>query len=306
MAVVWSFRRTARRGPHMPPADPPPDDLLARLKAGDRDAQNEWWAEHLPGLTRLTDRGYGVPAGRGGGASDVVQNVAAEVLRGIPAHIGSPAALDRWVRVQLRHRAIDLARKRVHIGFVDDADGATAGPAAGQSSPSVQFFRREREAAIRAAVEAAAGDPDGADEVDGLAVVLLRQVDEVPLKVIARGLGVGCVAVGRAYLAAVAPLRPVLDRLSVGDWPPDQDTDRERLLRAVVRLTADQRPVVELCHLEPDAYPVADPETGKVAAVNCQYTLAEAGGVLGIEPGAVGGRAYRAMRALEGLLAGDR
>jgi DNA-directed RNA polymerase specialized sigma24 family protein len=275
-------------------------DLLRRLRAGDRAALDQWFRAHLGGLTRWVDYKVGVPPGHNGRASDVMQNVAIEMLRGIPDHVATEDQLLAWVKTALRHRAIDLARTRVlHTVAPGPAESSAVGPgpldrgADGATSPSLAAARHERERVIRAGVPAgtpAAAPPAGPGEPpDPAAIVLLRQVDDVSLKEIARGLGRTPEDIARAYYAAVGPVRADLDRLAVGNWPPEQDTDQERLLRAISALPERQRQVVELGHLERD-----------------KYSLKEIAAVLGCTPEAAGQLAFRGMKRLREVLDASR
>jgi DNA-directed RNA polymerase specialized sigma24 family protein len=284
-------------------------NLIQRIRESDRAAQNEWFSRYRNQLTRWTAVRAGVSPGHGGDASDVVHNVVPEVLNGIPDDIETPEQLFNWVRRRLRFRAIDLGRKRVLHGLAPGAGGSASGGsltpggqfAAGITSPSLQVVRKEREDYL---LERPGADEDVSPEdfVTDTAILLLRQIDEVPLKVIAGCLGLDRVAVARRYYAALGPVRAGLDALTVGNWPADQDTDREKMFRALAQLTEEQRDVVELCHLEHEAYPVLDRKTGTCGAINCRYSLREAGDVFGLTENAAGGRVYRAMQRLTELL----
>lgn len=281
-------------------------DLIARIQAGDRVAQLDWFTRHLDQLTRWTDLRVGVSPGHGGGASDVVQNVALdltrEVFQGLPTTIRTEEHLLREVRMRLCRRAIDLARKQVLHGLTSTSTGGatTSGPdPARLTTPSLQAVRDELEEYL---VGRIAEDPTVPPDALGTAAVLLRQIDEVPLKVIASDLAVGCVELAQRYYDVLRPLRDGIDKRTVGTWPMEWDTDREKVLRALTELTSEQREAVELCNLERDAYRVFDASSGSYRRVDGRYSLVEAGQVFGIDPGAVGARTYRGVRALKAAL----
>jgi hypothetical protein len=288
-------------------------NLITRIKEGDRAAQIEWLSNHLQDLTRWTELCVGVSPGHGGGASDVVQtvglNLVQDQLKELPARVQTEEQLLAEVRTRLRRRAIDLARKKVLFSISSGPGGSSSGGGlgladpfvAGYTTPSLQVIRKEREDYILA--ESGDDENDSPDGLDtGTVIVLLRQIDEVPLKVIAGCLGVGCVETARQYYTALHPFRAGLDHLTIGNWPPEQDTDREKLFRALLKLTDEQREVVELCHLETDAYEVFNCDIGKYKKLKCKYSAREAAEVLGMTSVAVGTCAFRARKRLSEIL----
>jgi DNA-directed RNA polymerase specialized sigma24 family protein len=284
-------------------------NLVTLIKQGDQNAANEWFSKHQEQLNRWVRYGVVVRPGPFGSASDVLPNTVPEVLTGIPDDIQDDKQLLGWVHRRLRWRAIDLARtndrnRMSPLAAGSCSESGCAGPepsAPVTTSLSLQITRQEREEYILTR----SGYPKSAPYNDVAAdtlIVLLRQIGEIPLKVIAEWLDIGCVEVGRQYYKALQPLRVRLDQLRIGNWPPEQDDDRDKMFRALPALTDQQRKVVELCHLEQDAFPTYDGETGKYEPLNCQYSLREAGEVLDMTSGAVGQCVFRAVKRLGEIL----
>jgi DNA-directed RNA polymerase specialized sigma24 family protein len=247
----------------------PAQDLIARLKAGDKAAFNEWIAQHKQELTVWTDEFVGVRPGHGGDASDVFGTFAGEMWKSVPAWIQTGAELLTWARTTLRRRAIDLARKRLLVAFPAQSDEAGSGATSfgpripiDQTTASQRAMRNEREQYI---LNQFTRDEAGLLDI-GAVVVLLRQVDGILLKAIAGELGLDPVDVARRYYAALAPIRPGLDRLILGDRSSEPDTRDEQALRAVARLDPVERCLVELCSVDrfsvDEAVQVVNPTTG--------------------------------------------
>jgi RNA polymerase sigma-70 factor (ECF subfamily) len=91
-----------------------PDGLIVRIKRGDREALDDFFAAHWMRVHDWLSLEFGVPAGRGADACDVVQDVCLEVFQQIGGFRGeTEAEMLAWVRTVLRHRVLDLGRKRI-------------------------------------------------------------------------------------------------------------------------------------------------------------------------------------------------
>jgi RNA polymerase sigma factor (sigma-70 family) len=220
--------------------------LLARLKAGDHALWNYWLDKHRGALRRWTDSRVGISPGHGGDASDVVNAGLMDLIKTIPDSITTYDQFLAWVRTTLRRRAIDLSRRRLLRGFTEDSfilhNAIVPYVTAEDSTASQKAISREREERILAcAAEVDSGD---------LLVLLLRQNHGCHLAAVARGTERTLVEVGKAYYRAFVACHQAFDEFDVGAWPEEQDTDRERLLRRMQRLSVEQRLAIELKHLD--------------------------------------------------------
>jgi RNA polymerase sigma factor (sigma-70 family) len=258
-------------------------DLIQRLKAGDPEALNRWLGAIREKLIQWTAITVGVPAARGAEAADLVQEATLYLSQRIRDFRGTTESeLIAWLHQILRCRAIDLSRRRVLQTVGLRSASTSRGPAVNQlvadlSTPSQQAIRNEHEQRILSAAA------DLAD--DELLIVLLREVDDCRLKVIARELGRPPILVARLYLQGVQKLSDILQYDPLVE-SAQSESRTAKVRTALQRLPERQRQAVELKHVE-------------------EYSLEEIAVVLGCEPctiEAAGSLVYRGMTKLKGLL----
>ncbi len=280
-----------------------PVALDPRIRTGDPVAVNDWLGRHQERLKRFVRYDVRVPSGPYGSASDVFQNAGPHLLADLPDSVTTDAELLRLVRHRLRRRALDLIRRNaahtthpLAVGGISGSGAAAVPAAPNVSSPSLRLTRDERREYILITSGYQPDTPDHAVS-QPLLIVLLRQVDDVPLKVIADGLGIDCVKAARRYYRALDPLQAGLHALWLKDRPAESDTAQDKLYRALPQLSEKERKAAELCRQEDEAYP-------GVVTRDCRYTLAEAGKVIGASPAAVGTHLFRGRKRLRKIMLG--
>jgi RNA polymerase sigma-70 factor (ECF subfamily) len=168
-------------------------DLIARAKAGDRDALGRLFERYREAMLALLRRRLSGALGRRLDASDVVQQTFLEAAAGFEQFRGDgEAALDAWLRRILECNFTSAARdhlftqKRAALRETSLDDSRPTGPAvrqwlaADQTSPSLRAIRLEQATILLQAIERLPPDQREA--------VRLRHIAGWPLERIAQQL----------------------------------------------------------------------------------------------------------------------
>jgi RNA polymerase sigma-70 factor (ECF subfamily) len=205
----------------MPPADT--DHLLARAAGGDPTARGELLHRHRARLRRMVAVRADPRLAARVDPSDVVQDALAEAAARLDAYLRERPlpfypwlrrlALDRLAALYRRHvqaRQRSVTREEPAAGLPERSALALAERLfARHSSPSARLRRDERRSRVQAALAALA-------ESDR-EVLVLRVLEELPVKEIAAVLGVSEAAVRSRQFRALERLRALLGPDFLGD-----------------------------------------------------------------------------------------
>jgi RNA polymerase sigma-70 factor (ECF subfamily) len=139
------------------------DDLLRRIRAGDREAFEQLFSQHQKYLCRLVELRLGLGLSSRVGAEDIVQEAYLEALHRLNAYLEHPALPFRlWLRqiacdriLKARRHHLGTARRSVHreVPLPDHSSLALARQLlAGGSTPSQRLARRELAGTVQQAV----------------------------------------------------------------------------------------------------------------------------------------------------------
>jgi RNA polymerase sigma-70 factor (ECF subfamily) len=198
---------------------PDTDQLIQLARRGDSSARDGLLARHRPRLRRLVRLHLDPRLGVRVDPSDVVQEALAEAARRLEEYLHRPPlpfypwlrqiTLDHLVDLRRRHlraRKRSVAREEPDVLSLPDESAAEL---AAQlidlgSSPSRHLLREELRERVRAALERLpAGDQE---------VLVLRHLEQMPVREVAAVLGVGEGAVRMRLVRALGRLRDLLDQ----------------------------------------------------------------------------------------------
>jgi RNA polymerase sigma-70 factor (ECF subfamily) len=206
--------------------DPDTDELLAQASRGDGDARDRLLGRHRGRLRRTVAAHFDRRLAARVDPSDVVQEALAEAARRLPDYLRErPLPFYPWLRrlaldrlAELRRRHLWAQRRSVNreepVVLPLSAESALelAGRLLGrQSSPSARLRREE----LRARLQAALGQLSQRDR----AVLVLRHLEQLPVREIAAVLGITEGAVCTRHVRALERLRALL-----GDALPEEDS----------------------------------------------------------------------------------
>jgi RNA polymerase sigma-70 factor (ECF subfamily) len=204
---------------------PDTDELIQLARGGDPGARDRLLARHRPRLRRMVRLHLDPRLGARLDPSDVVQEALAEADRRLEDYLRQPPlpfypwlrqiALDRLRDLRRRHvRAGKRSVTREEPGVLGLPDESAAELAARLidlgSSPSRSLLRQE----LRERVRAALGRLPARDRE----VLVLRHLEEMPVREVAAVLGAGEGAVRMRLVRALGRLRDLLDQ-DLGELP---------------------------------------------------------------------------------------
>jgi RNA polymerase sigma-70 factor (ECF subfamily) len=206
--------------------EPDTDRLIQLASGGDAAARDRLLARHRARLRRMVRLRLDPRLVARVDPSDVVQDALAEAARRLDAYLRRPPlpfypwlrqiALDRLLDLRRRHlRAGKRSVAREEPGVPSLPDESAAELAARLidlgSSPSRHLLRQELRQRVRMAV--------GRLSADDREVLVLRHLEQMPVREVAAVLGVGEGAVRMRLVRALARLRDLLD-LDLGEELP--------------------------------------------------------------------------------------
>jgi RNA polymerase sigma-70 factor (ECF subfamily) len=205
--------------------EPDTDQLLRLARGGDPSAPGRLLARHRPRLRRLVRLRLDPRLGARVDPSDVVQEALAEAARRLDDYLRErPLPFYPWLRQIALERLLDLRRRHLRArkrSVAREEPGVLSLPEESAaelasrlidlgSSPSRRLLREELRQRVRAALgRLPAGDRE---------VLVLRHLEQMPVKEVAAVLGVGEGAVRMRLVRALARLRDLLDR-DLGEEP---------------------------------------------------------------------------------------
>jgi RNA polymerase sigma-70 factor (ECF subfamily) len=205
--------------------EPDTDQLIQLARGGDSSARDRLLARHRPRLRQMVRLRLDPRLGARVDPSDVVQEALAEAARRLEEYLRRPPlpfypwlrqiALDRLLdlrRLHLRSRKRSVALEEPGvIGLPDESAAELAARLIDlASSPSRHLLRQELRERVRAALGRL---PPGDREV-----LVLRHLEQMPVRDVAAVLGAGEGAVRMRLVRALARLRDLLDQ-DLGEAP---------------------------------------------------------------------------------------
>jgi RNA polymerase sigma-70 factor (ECF subfamily) len=206
--------------------EPDTDELLRLARGDDPSAREQLLARHRPRLRRLVRLRLDRRLSARVDPSDVVQDTLAEADRRLEEYLRHTALpFYPWLRQIALERLIDLRRRHVRarkrsvaceepdvLSLPDESAAELAARLIDLgSSPSRQLLREEMRERVRAAL--------GRLTVDDREVLVLRHLEQMPVREVAAVLGVGEGAVRMRLVRSLGRLRDLLDQ-DLGEQMP--------------------------------------------------------------------------------------
>jgi len=194
------------------------DELLSAAASGSEEARDRLLAGYRERLKRIIRARLSPRLSARIDPSDVVQEVLADVDRGLDAYLSArPTEFYPWVRGIVERRVIDLHRRhldaakrsvrRESLPPTTESGSATVGegwPADSQSSPSQRLVRAEELVTLRAGLELLSDDDRE--------VINLRYFEELAMPEVAEVLNIGLPAAKSRHLRAIARLTALVNQ----------------------------------------------------------------------------------------------
>jgi RNA polymerase sigma-70 factor (ECF subfamily) len=198
--------------------------LLERIRAGDRDALNEFFARHRDRLCRMVDMRLDRRVQARIDASDVVQEAFLEATIRLEEYLHEPRLpLFLWLRLVVGERLTKLHRHHLGAQMRDAGREVSlyrgALPAASSAALAAQLLGKHTsptQAAVRA--ERILRLQEAVNALDPLdrEIVSLRQFEELSAAETAQVLGIQEAAAAKRYIRALKRLKDILARLPGG------------------------------------------------------------------------------------------
>ena len=193
--------------PPDPPArdsDPPVHELLARMRAGDREATREFCVRMEPFLRRVSHRWITAAVRRQADSMDITQSVMRRIVGGAaPDDLVTDGRVLAWAAAVVRNRIHTIARHRHEGG--EAIEKVQEGLPARAATPSAAAEQGEEVRAFRAALDAL---PDTEQQI-----ILMRDFDGTDFEHIAKVLArPSAEAVRKLHDRAIKRLRQALEK----------------------------------------------------------------------------------------------
>ena len=192
------------------------EELLTRIRGGDRSAAEELFARHRPRLRRMIMARLDERLASRVDPSDVVQDTMAIACRKLPEYLeGARFPFYPWLRQIAWDRLVDIHRQHLHankrtvrqevsLGLSEASAMQLADRlASSNSGPTAHLLREELRARVRSLLARLA---DGDREV-----LVLKHLEELSNSECAAVLGISVEAVKKRYLRALGRVRALMD-----------------------------------------------------------------------------------------------